>query len=558
MSYDPQIINDRLTLRTKSFEYLNSENRHPVSPHFIPGVGKSYDNLLSIRDDWDKVKYYDRIGSQWVIAIPKHDMVEGDNNMKAFFEDNEIPYAHIKGKRHFCTEPTGHTWENHTCSSCPLNQNGCPYFDQDWGSYVVICPFEMVSVIPRNDPKVEIDGELKGKYRRLIYDEMPFRNWMENITIPVGMEWTVIPSERKDVELCGAKYQFARLTLNCKFSARDSSPLTVLTTTNTTEYRYYQFLRRYEGIEMNGNYLNGRWHIFAFNDGLYPAYYQKCIVNCATTPDTIRLKIFGMNLKVISGTSVLRNPNVFIATGWSKSTTIDHVQDFIAFVKQFDGDKFIATKKDKEIEDIIKAALPDVDIVHFGEIGTNTFNKPYDAGFVFGGFHYTPLTRYQMGYRLDEKEINTMEDSVVIQAMHRCRPMLHEDTPLFIMSNKGIRKGLSDKPIVFPKDIVSIHGTYGIKEVEEITTKWGNDRGLNTTLRSQYKQFIMYSRRHFLGYTWGNVDDFLYCIDQNMTDKEMMDFCEVKSIKTIKKWKGKINQWRRSINLKTLTEDKMI
>lgn len=535
-----EIEMDREKLDDATHDFINGIGKDRIQTNnFGCGVGKDYTSQYAIlwRYNYDKADLDAGrpVKTQFVIAIPKHEMAKGEGNMEAFFKENDIPYAHLYGKSHFCTEPAGCSYKDETCADCPLNpaqkpSSVCPYYSQHWHSYVAIVPFEQVNILPRRQGKQYRD-------RILIYSEMPFRNWMTQIMVPFKLNWTVDVGKTYPKEIMGGIYKFSDYTMiTCGLDKTSCLPL--LEPKGVKEYRYYLWLKKNQGNKIYAQISKKGIQLYTFSKHLAPKSYRKVLVNCGTTPISVRKKMFGKDIKVVEGDVEIDNPVISVGKSWCKDTTVKYVSDFIEFVKAFKGNRFIVTKKgdDKQpIEEIIRAALPEVDIVHYGEIGTNTFNKEYDAAFIYGDFHYDPVTRFKYEKYLDMDEITTMEDSVVEQAMHRCRPLLHKKTPLIVMTNKKIRENPVNG-MIYPRKMMMIHGIH--KLIKPPTHKWGEDHGINKENLTDYRNFITLISRFFKD-VWIETDVIYDCFQKGMSNKEIA-IKVGKSVRQIQRVKKKI------------------
>ena len=392
------------------------ENLHNMS---IPGLGKTTATVEMIQLD-----LFHHPDHHWIIAAPQHRLIEGDDNILSMFSDT-VDVAHLKGK----SRDNPHFNEDQCyiegCSKCPHRET-CPYLNQGWKSQVLVCPYEMLYTIPSH---VGIHhrgySEMVGWWG-LVFEEEPTRAWFNKLTLTAATIPYVNMEDEQNIPYWGGNYRFFdHITFN-EFDV-DTIP----------KYRLYQTMKYYTDFHVHE--YQGQYTLFCHRKNMVPHWASRVILNCATTPRAFREVMFGRTrfTEFKGDAPPLLNNILRIGQKWGVTMADKYKQgmyDYLAALEE--KDVFMITKQLLEpfFEDVV------TDIAHFGSSrGFNDYNKEYDLVVVYGGFHWTPLSRlmfFKLGVMHDI--IDVLEDAEVIQAVNRFRPYFHPNSPIIIASNYSV------------------------------------------------------------------------------------------------------------------------
>jgi len=386
------------------------------------GIGKTESEIKMIL--W-AYEHWNSHTVQFVIAAPNHQLCDEivERLIAEGLPKDEI--SHIYGKNQLCYYEPKHFL--HECKGCS-KRDDCKYIAQEWNTFVAVIPFQLV----------HMRGNSKRR-RILVYDECPFSNWIlteeitdaDEIELGVGVdEWNA-----KGIHF---KHYF-NPKLKKSFEVIDSHTESISN------------IMRYKAEVMVGKIAKtGKKVLFVENSNIYPEIYDKVIYSSATTPFSIREKIFGRGgWRRFIGKAMEQNPVIPVGK-WGgleqQKDFLPNLQDKIEFlmrdfkrIKHQDMKVFIATRdKTKKLLASWSKSLS-IDVVHYNQLGINSFNKAYDLAIVYGKMKFNDLDRYIYSKFLSDYEIDALEVSTVVQALHRCRLILHIDTPvMLIKTNKDV------------------------------------------------------------------------------------------------------------------------
>jgi len=385
----------------------------------IPGLGKTTSTALYIAADI-KINRAHR----WIIAVPTHRLITGESNILSMFPDS-INIAHIKGKskdNEFFTENRCYL---EGCSKCD-HYNQCPYINQNWNAQVIVCPYEMLYTLPI---MIGIHhrgwSEMTGWWG-LVIEEEPSRAWFHSMNIKPELLPYIHMSDEQVIPYWGSDYRFF-----------DHIEFKEFETDNIAKYRLFQFIKYYTDHHIHEH--RGKFTLFAHRRNMIPSWISYVILNCATTPDSFRRIMFGRTpFSTFVGKSPKMDNNILqIGVKWGVKMGEKYKNGMIDYLKNLSGKSVLMITK-KKFEDDFRPYV--TDIVHFGSSrGFNDYNNDYNLVVVYGGFHWKPLNRLMyMKLGVMDDIIGELEDAEVIQAVNRCRPYFHPDTPIIMASNCDI------------------------------------------------------------------------------------------------------------------------
>jgi len=362
----------------------------------------------------------------WVIAVPLHKIIEGEDNIMGWCDKYGLDAVHIYGKNHFPLFEEERCYLK-GCSTCP-HKESCEYLHQRWDAQILVCAYEIIPTLERfiGDYNPYHHYYNVDEWYGIVIEEEPTRYWLDEINITpelrpylnIGTE-TVI----KDYWGKGTEYKFCDVTVN------DFKPKTI------QEKRLYDIGKYNENLKLH--VFRDKATLFSHKQYLIPPYFRKVIFNCATTPTSYRNKIFGVEHWVECGIKEsISNPVIGIGYKWGREKTIERMDELKQFLSFFEanGKKILLITK-QVVEETLDM---DIDIVHYGSgRGFNDFNKPYDLIVVYGKYKLPPSERLkliQLG--IMEGEINNLENAEVLQSINRFRPYSHPDTPVILMTQE--------------------------------------------------------------------------------------------------------------------------
>lgn len=456
------------------FDKLDDQDVEYIRGFIPPGLGKTFTLLKYINQH--PLSLYPN--AKFTIIIPNHDMILGDGGMKESLDEHNIDWVHIKGKkrthevedwdlkkdclvirkRRLCKRKSGEEYHP-GCPNCPhmapnLYNRTCGYWQQFWhleNKQVIVTTVHNVG---RSD---------LPKDRCLVFEESFDQQIIMTRPLPSEKYVKHITFEGNSFEKAGYNKTFTfynEVELSEDFEVKDEEGHFLL-----------QFFKTSKNIQAVKTTKKGKpiTLLFGWRD-VDISQYDKILFNCATTPIDLMKYITNTgagtndkddaiifdaiyhwdifesdNFKI----DEVKNPFIKFTRNWSKKYSENSIPEVFGKINGWVEDKklLVITKldfinKNKDSNKCIKTYLPNADYVHYNAgRGFNKFNKDYDLVIMYGRFGFTPLNRLMLKkIGLTKEMIDQMEWSEMMQCIHRCRLLLHPDTPIMLFSDKNLFK----------------------------------------------------------------------------------------------------------------------
>lgn len=487
-----------------------------------PGLGKSHLVAELIYTHWD---------DKFVVVIPDHDMAIGDGDFEDMLTDRHINFIHIYGKtqphRHYdkyCLRKNGE--EYYPGCSCELNRNNyeelttkysdtydideedglakciwkaeCPYKDQfrDIDNHqVIICVLEHVA---RFDQRV------------LVFDES-FEQKLLSTKI-------LLPSDIVTYSIALEGIEYKKLGHKTFTFWKDVTATQDIIVDSAKSYFMKDF---FENIDSVSAFLtdDGKICLFGRKNNYLPDY-TRLIFNCATTPLRLMRNItnteewedfspendgWGIYKSTRFSNMKLNNPIIKFKHNWGKGMAEKWLSLAVKYFGMIGDNLLIVTKLAMKQE--IKDKFPDSTFVHFNAgRGYNSADREngYDALIQYGRFGFTPLNREMfklIGF--DDKLVDEMEQSEMLQCLHRGRPILHPNMPIILMSDRKLF------PNIKPLSIKLFGLFYEYYDIEfDVSYKKVKDRigTMPNTKIKQFEIFVKFIREHVYKFDDSNYE----------------------------------------------------
>jgi len=455
---------ERVKMRRFILEAYEDYGATLIRNYAPPGIGKSHLTVEMIQKHQEE---------DFVIVIPNHEMATGFGDLEYMLNQKGLSWLHVYGKTQphpieekFCIRDKGeeyytgcsfefdfgeygrihdeygdsYDYDFENCIAKCAYRRMCPYKEQfrNLDSYqVIICVFEHAHMFSD---------------RVLVLDESFEQKMLKTITLlpEEAAAYNISMGEKRDFESNGRSYTFFDSVF----------PLFPLQITSQRSYFIAAFFDNCENISA---YITDKDKICLFGRRIgYMPDYTRIIFNCATTP--IRLMENITNTEFVSvlepheggwfvytsdefHVDKLLNPMIKFKHNWGKRFSQNWLTMAIQYFKMFTEEIMIVTKKAMEEE--FSGKFPEANFVHFNAgRGFNSMDRPegYDVLIQYGRFGFTPLNQEMfrcIGF--SDELIKDMEQSEMLQCLHRGRPLLHPNMPIILMSDRELFPNL--KPI---------------------------------------------------------------------------------------------------------------
>ena len=482
-----------------------------------PGIGKTYTMVELIHEHPEE---------QFVIVIPNHSMAMGNGDLEDMLDKRNIQWIHVFGKKQghsifnkYCLRPDGE--EYYPGCSFSFNPSDIPYleekydgtyrFDLDTGktkcSHASECPYKHQFVSINNTQVVICVLEHMSMFddRVLVFDESFEQKLLASYIVNKEQiaDYGIRIEHEETVKLGREKFKFYKTV----------SLDEVIQIHNQESYflaKFFQSTNHINAyrIKSKKSAFKGKYCLFGIRTNYLPNY-TRLFFNCATTPLSLMYKITGTEIWGEMGSEFggwiiyeseefsvknLENPMIKINHTWSKDLSTKWLDKAIEYFRMFGDRNLIVTKKGLKQKFIDR--FPNSKFVHFN--AGRGFNSVDDENrtliIQYGRFGFTPLNR-EMWRRIgfDKALVDQMEESEMLQCLHRGRPILHPHIPILMMSDQHLFPHVDRVSVTLLglfRDHYDIDLDLPIKEImEKMEEK-------NKNKIYQYKKFVKFIRKY--------------------------------------------------------------
>jgi len=505
-----------------AYDDLNSTLIRNYAP---PGIGKSH--LLT-----DIIRRHPE--EDFVVVIPDHLMATGIGDLEDMLNQRRVTWTHIYGKTQehptegrFCLRDQGQEYYTGCSFDFEMENYQNIYtkygdsYDYDWDDCIAKCAFRRNCPYKRQFRNLEdyqviicvFEHARMFANRVLVFDESFEQKLLTTITISTK------EIERYHISITTPTYFTSNKHVFTFFD-----DVNLLFPVRIQNQRDYFVARFFDDVEYINGYVTNDDRICLFGRKVnYIPEYTRLYFNCATT--SVRLMENITNTETLGffdpdmvGWSIYRsdeydntklsNPILKFKRNFSKQYANKLLPMAIKYFKMFGDNILIVTKM--TMEERFEKQFPNTNFVHYNAgRGFNSMDREggYDALILYGRYGFNPLTK-EMFRRIGFSDdlISDMEESEMLQCLHRGRPILHPKMPIILMSDKDLFPDITPVSVNLFQLFYDHYDIDFEQPIKEIAKKLGVVRSQRAI---EFRRFVEFIRKHIYR-MYDREDDYTY------------------------------------------------